>query len=80
MREQCCMDRKVLRIVDYIGERGLISGLFVFFQKKLIQNEYEYVDFYTHGFEEDYLYSAGFCMARENDLNIICFALCFTLS
>lgn len=59
----------VIRIVDYIGEHRLFSGLQGFFKEQLENNEY--VDFYCAGFEGEYIEAAGFIKRNENDSNII---------
>lgn len=68
-REQRHNGTKVLRIVDYIGKQQLFQGISEFIEKKLI--EYEYIDFYCLGFEEQYILKAGFTRREENDTNII---------
>ncbi len=64
-------DRKVLRIVDYIGDQSLFSGLGSLFHRLMTQNQYEYVDFYTFGFHQQYILDAGFLQKAEDDPNII---------
>ena len=59
---------KVLRVIDYIGKRELLSGLREFFDTQL--KEYEYIDFYVLGFEEEYLKKAGFVLRDDKDNNI----------
>ena len=68
-REQACNGAKALRIVDYIGDQQLFQGISEFIEKKL--TEYEYIDFYCLGFEEQYILKAGFTCRKENDTNII---------
>lgn len=68
-REQRHNGAKVLRIVDYIGKQQLFQGISKFIEKKL--TEYEYIDFYCLGFEEQYILKAGFTRRKENDTNII---------
>ena len=68
-REQRHNGAKVLRIVDYIGKQQLFQGISKFIEKKL--TEYEYIDFYCLGFEEQYILKAGFSCREENDRNII---------
>ncbi len=69
MREQKYRESKVLRIIDYIGNQELFAGLHSFFEKSL--SYYEYIDFYTLGFEEKYIKNAGFVLRTEEDTNII---------
>ncbi len=65
------LQHKVLRIVDYIGEQKLFSGLGILFYDLMIEKHYEYIDFYTFGFEESYILDAGFLLKVEEDMNII---------
>ena len=60
---------KALRVIDCIGKRELLSGLREFFDTQL--KEYEYIDFYVLGFEEEYLKKAGFVLRDDKDNNII---------
>lgn len=62
---------KVLRIVDYIGNHALFSGLSQVFAEWIKQCDYEYIDFYVYGFESEYIYSAGFQKRDDEDENII---------
>lgn len=68
-REQECNGTKALRIIDYIGEQLLFAGLTSFFDDLL--KRYEYIDFYTLGFNEANILSAGFMERTEEDNNII---------
>ena len=70
-REQEYEDRKVLRIVDYIGDRELMTLTGGFWKTQISNFEYEYVDFYCYGFEDEYLYKAGFSYIKDNDDNVI---------
>ena len=66
-----CYGRKVLRIVDYIGDQILFSGLGKRFKTLIKENGYEYIDFYTFGFNEGYILDAGFKLRTDYDPNII---------
>ncbi len=68
-REQECNGEKVLRIVDYMGDGKLFSGLSVFLKQKL--ETYEYIDMYCYGFNEEYIRNAGMIEIEKNDTNII---------
>lgn len=70
-RTQECNGGRVLRIVDYVGERQLMSSTSTFWRDQLKNEGYEYIDFFCYGFEEEYLYNAGFALVRENDTNVI---------
>lgn len=64
-----CNGSSVLRIVDYIGQQSAFGNLYNTFECLL--NDYEYIDFYEYGFENKYLYEAGFVEKTEIDVNII---------
>ncbi|WP_066055908.1 hypothetical protein [Robertmurraya korlensis] len=70
-RSITCNGGRILRIVDYIGEHKLFAGLGNQFRKLLQENDYEYIDFYTLGFKEEYIFDAGFKLRTEDDTNII---------
>ncbi len=63
--------RRILRIIDCIGDvsclRNIGHGI-----EKLIENEnYEYVDLMAYGIEDNLMYAAGFEKISEDDSNII---------
>ncbi|AIQ15148.1 hypothetical protein [Paenibacillus durus] len=62
---------KVLRIIDYIGDHSMLSGLYDEFGALLSSQGYEYIDFYYYGINEKHLTDAGFVLRDENDENII---------
>lgn len=68
-REETVDDRKALRIVDYVGEQSCFGCLGSFFDS--MKEQYEYIDFYCMGFEERYIYEAGFTLRKDDDANII---------
>jgi hypothetical protein len=68
-RTQECNGNTALRIIDYMGDQSLFSGLGAFFDNQLL--DHEYVDFYCYGFDGRYLESAGFIERMEDDSNII---------
>lgn len=70
-REVECNGEKILRIVDYIGNQQLFSGLSNEFENMVKENNYEYIDFYVYGFDEKVICDAGFQRREENDENII---------
>jgi len=63
--------RKILRIVDFIGEQELLCGLYDAFELLIDVNGYEYIDFYVVGIEDICLINAGFTLKAEDDNNII---------
>lgn len=64
-------NRKILRIIDYIGETQYIENIGSALQQLLKEHQYEYLDFYEYGIEESILYDAGFVLREEEDINII---------
>lgn len=60
-----------LRILDFYGKQELFAKIGAAFHEILLLNQYEYVDFYTLGFNEKYIESAGFRKREENCCNII---------
>ena len=52
--------KKALRIVDYLGFEGDLKYIAAFLYKKMIENNYEYIDFVSWGFESAALLDAGF--------------------
>lgn len=62
---------RALRIVDYIGNHLLFTGLYKAIQTLLQEENCEYADFITHGFNERLILSAGFILRTESDNNII---------
>ena len=70
-REDEACGRKVLRIVDFLGEQKCFGSLYLFFCGLTKEKGYEYIDFYCHGFEEAYLTDAGFTLRTDDDDNII---------
>lgn len=71
LREDEALGSKVLRIVDYIGKQSLFAGLEDFFYGLIRAFNYEYIDFYTYGFDESYIFTAGFSERTEDDTNTI---------
>lgn len=61
---------KILRIVDFYGERELFGFLGAFFDKLFKEKKYEYIDFYTFGFESKYILNAGFTL-KVGETNVI---------
>lgn len=68
-REESVESRKVLRIVDYVGQQRCFGGLGGFFDS--LKECYEYIDFYCLGFDEDAVRRAGFVLRQDEDKNII---------
>ncbi len=62
---------KILRIVDFIGNRFCIAKIGCGIQRLIEEKQYEYVDFYEYGIEDELLEAAGFIKREEADQNII---------
>ncbi|MGL6120264.1 MAG: hypothetical protein ACRC0V_07115, partial [Fusobacteriaceae bacterium] len=59
------------RIIDFIGDEEQLRKLSSFFVKLISDNNYEYIDFYQIGIDDDIMLKAGFVERTENDSNII---------
>lgn len=59
-RIQTHIDSTVLRIVDFIGKENCISSLGKFVANLIVENSYEYADFYCFGIDNDLLLNSGF--------------------
>ncbi|MBR5420255.1 MAG: hypothetical protein IK115_03805 [Lachnospiraceae bacterium] len=62
---------RVLRIMDFLGNRSRIGEAGRFLRSIISKEGCEYVDFYENGFAEEDVKSAGFVERREGDENII---------
>lgn len=62
---------KILRIMDYLGEHNIFCETGKFWHNLMKQEQYEYVDFYEYGMDDDILEKAGFTYRDDEDLNII---------
>jgi hypothetical protein len=71
LRVQKYKDSGAIRIVDYIGDQFCFSGLNEFFQSILKIFHCEYADFYVQGFENQYIFEAGFSERIEGDETVI---------
>ena len=67
-REIWVEERKVLRLVDYIGELNYLGEIGGSLQKLLIKEKYEYIDLVVSELEEKIVQKSGL---RERDENII---------
>ncbi|MFU1796334.1 hypothetical protein ACM1RC_20920 [Paenibacillus azoreducens] len=70
-REIKCNGGKVFRIVDYMGDQELFLMLGKEFETMVKEHGYEYIDFFTLGFNEEYILRAGFKLRSDNDINVI---------
>lgn len=66
-----CNGARVFRIVDYIGDQQLFARLSKAMKQLMTVYNLEYMDFYTFGFSEESILSAGFRLRTDDDPNII---------
>ncbi len=71
MKEVATQGSKVLRVIDYMGDVGELKYLGGAFEELIHVSEYEYIDFYCYGVDEEILNKAGFVKKQFNDVNII---------
>lgn len=64
-------DRKILRIVDILGNPEMIRFVGKSLRKLSDSNSYEYIDIYEYGIADDAMSKAGFVMLKDDDKNII---------
>lgn len=70
-REIECNERKIFRVIDYLGEEEGLAGTYAAWEELLVQGQYEYIDFYQFGLSEKVMAEAGFVERTEEDENII---------
>lgn len=70
-REIELFGRKILRIVDCIGNVDCLRKIGYGIQKLIEKNNYEYVDLLAYGIEDDLMFESGFERINEDDCNII---------
>jgi len=69
-REQFVSGRKILRIVDVLGSGEELAGISGFWEMLGNENQYEYIDFWCYGVEDQTLRQMGF-VENIGDTNII---------
>lgn len=70
-REVSANEKKILRIVDYIGNHEAFEETGYFWDCLMFDKEYEYIDFFEYGMKDEILENAGFVLREENDENVI---------
>lgn len=70
-RTQVCEDRKVLRIVDFVGSVSELKGMGSCFETLLMERDLEYVDLLCFGVEEEGLLKSGFQKLKHEGETII---------
>lgn len=71
LREIKQNDAKVLRVIDYIGNKYALAKTGQEIQRLIDEKQVEYIDFYEYGIEDEILKEAGFVKMGENDKNVI---------
>ena len=59
-REVAVGDSKILRIMDFLGDENALEYVSKSLYEIVVENNYEYVDFMSFGFDKDNLNKAGF--------------------
>ncbi|RTY90310.1 hypothetical protein EKL32_21215 [Flavobacterium sp. GSN2] len=70
-RVQSCNESKVLRIVDFIGEENCLLSFGIFFSELIVNERYEYADFYCFGLNQEVLNNAGFYLIEPSKEDLI---------
>lgn len=63
--------RKVLRIVDYLGELSVLGKIGVPLHQLMYEEEYEYIDMMVAKLPIELMEESGFHLRTEEDLNIV---------
>ena len=71
MREVSAKNSKAIRIIDVLGDVSYFQFTHHFFEKLMIENNYEYVDFLCFGVPDELIKNAGFCECNDNTSIII---------
>lgn len=70
-REQKHDGNSILRLIDFVGDENLLQYSGGALRQLMNEKEYEYIDFYEFGIDDDILYHAGFTKKADNSLNVI---------
>ncbi len=70
-REQKQEESIILRLIDFVGDEGLLAHAGAPIRRLMRENGYEYVDLYVYGMAEEILYRAGFSKKMKDSANII---------
>ena len=71
MREIEINGTKIIRVVDVLGEKAYIQYIGASINALLEKEQFEYIDFYQYGIEEENMNKAGFVLREKHDVNII---------
>lgn len=69
-REIEVKEAKILRIVDFLGDVRDLNYISFEIEKLLEKEDYEYIDFYQYGIEDEVMNNAGFIKKIENNVII----------
>lgn len=69
-REITINNTKILRIVDFLGVETDLNYISYEIEQLIQKGNYEYIDFYQYGIDDNILYRAGFSKKTDN-INII---------
>lgn len=70
-REISVNDSKIMRIVDILGTYNQFQYCGNALDRLIKENEYEYIDFYEYGLDNQILKNAGFIERTQGDMNVI---------
>lgn len=71
VREIEINNRKMAKIVDYLGDNNVLENVGECLSQFIQEKEYEYLDFYNYGIDQNMLRKAGFQIVEKEDRNII---------
>lgn len=71
MREINNNGTKICKIVDFIGNDNELASIGEELDRLILENEYEYIDFYSVGIKKNIMKRAGFVERTPEDKNII---------
>lgn len=70
-REIVYNERKILRIVDFLGDESALADCTAFLDNQLRENGYEYIDMYEYGLHDETMLKIGMIENSEEDENTI---------
>lgn len=70
-REIICNNSKIMRIVDFIGNDNDLSGIGSALHSIMNENNYEYIDFYEYGINDNIMKNMGFVLNKQDSVDII---------
>ncbi|MDO5117882.1 MAG: hypothetical protein Q4D34_05275 [Eggerthellaceae bacterium] len=70
-REIPCNGTAMFKVVDYLGEDEALAHAGAALDELLAARGWEYMDFYEHGIDDEYMEAAGFVQRVKKDVNIV---------